>query len=69
MSDVIEIFRSGSSVEAEVVRGLLDAHGIRSMVGMGGHMMFRIMVLNGDAPRASSIISGHLDVAADRVAV
>jgi ribonuclease-3 len=64
VSDVIEIFRSGSSVEAEVVRGLLDAHGIRSMVGMGGHMMFRIMVLNADAPRASSIIAGHLDVAA-----
>lgn len=63
-SDVVEIFRSGSSVEAEVVRGLLDAHGIRSLVGMGGHMMFRIRVLTGDAARASSIIAGHLDVAA-----
>ncbi|TAK11729.1 MAG: ribonuclease III [Acidobacteria bacterium] len=64
MSDSVEIFRSGSSVEAEVVRGLLDAHGIRSMVAMGGHMIFRIMVMAVDASRASSLIAGHLDVAA-----
>lgn len=63
-SDVVEIFRSGSSVEAEVVRGLLDAHGIRSTVGIGAHRMFRINVLTADAARASSIIAGHLDVAA-----
>lgn len=64
MSDSVEIFRSGSSVESEVVRGLLDAHGIRSMVAMGGHMMFRIMVMAGDAARASALIASHLDVAA-----
>ena len=64
LSDVVEIFRSGSSVEAEVVRGLLDAHGIGSMVAMGAHRMFRINVLTADAARAASIIAGHLDVAA-----
>lgn len=63
-SDVVEIFRSGSSVESEVVRGLLDAHGIRSTVAMGGHRIFRIMVMHDDAARGSSLIASHLDVAA-----
>ena len=28
----VEVFRSHSSIEAEVVRGLLDAHGIPAIV-------------------------------------
>ena len=59
-----EVFRSGSSVEAEVVRGLLDAHGIRAVITMGGHAMFVVTVMSPQASRALSLISGHLDEAA-----
>jgi ribonuclease-3 len=59
-----EVFQTGSSVEAEVVRGLLDAHGIRSVVGMGGHMVFRILVHPEHVARAASLIAGHIDEAA-----
>ena len=33
--DPVEVLRTHSSVEAEVVRGLLDAHGIEASVGPG----------------------------------
>ena len=59
-----EVFRSTSSVEAEVVRGLLDAHGIRAVVSMGGQTTFRITVMSPAAGRAMALISGHLDEAA-----
>lgn len=59
-----EVFRSTSSVEAEVVRGLLDAHGIGAVVSMGGQTTFRITVMGDSAARAVALISGHLDVAA-----
>lgn len=59
-----EVFRSTSSVEAEVVRGLLDAHGIRAVVSMGAQATFCITVLKPIAAQAVSLISGHLDVAA-----
>ena len=59
-----EVFRSASSVEAEVVRGLLDAHGIRAVVSMGGQASFRITVMSQGAAKAVALISGHLDVAA-----
>src|SRR5512134_3554960 len=69
-----EIFRSHSSIEAEVVRGLLDAHGIPATVAAGlsrplfplrfGHAEFRILVAEPLAARAREIIAGHLDEAA-----
>lgn len=59
-----EVFRSASSVEAEVVRGLLDAHGIRAVVSMGGQATFRITVMSPGAAKAIALISGHLDEAA-----
>jgi len=59
-----EVFRSASSVEAEVVRGLLDAHGIRAVVSMAGQASFRITVMSPGASKAVALISGHLDVAA-----
>lgn len=59
-----EVFRSGSSVEAEVVRGLLDAHGIRAVITMSGNTTFVITVMSPSASRALSLISGHLDEAA-----
>lgn len=67
MTDLIppqEVFRSTSSVEAEVVRGLLDAHGIGAVVSMGGQTTFRITVMGDSAARAVALISGHLDIAA-----
>ena len=32
MPDPVVIFRTPSRIEADVVRGLLDAHGVRAMV-------------------------------------
>jgi len=70
----VEIFRSHSSIEAEVVRGLLDAHGIdanvSSMLGPTvfpvrfGQTEFRISVPGGSAGRARDLIRSHLDEAA-----
>ena len=72
--DFPEIFRSHSSIEAEVVRGLLDAHGIPATVAAGlspslfplrfGQAEFRILVAEPLASRAREIIAGHLDEAA-----
>jgi ribonuclease-3 len=59
-----EVFRSGSSVEAEVVRGLLDAHGIRAVITVGGNTTFIVTVMSPSASRAVSLIAGHLDEAA-----
>lgn len=70
----VEIFRSHSSIEAEVVRSLLDAHGIETSVGSAlspslfpvrfGQAEFRIAVCSADAGRARDLIAGHLDEAA-----
>jgi ribonuclease-3 len=70
----VEVFRSHSSVEAEVVRGLLDAHGIDASVGAAlspslfpmrfGQTEFRIVVAHSLAGRARDVIAGHLDEAA-----
>ena len=69
-----EIFKTASSVEAEVVRGLLDAHGIEALIGSAlsmsvfpirlGHPEFKIAVAARDAHRARSLIAAHLDEAA-----
>jgi ribonuclease-3 len=74
MSAPAEIFRSHSSIEAEVVRGLLSAHGIDSAVSSGlassvfpmrfGHTEFTVSVPSESAQRARELIAGHLDEAA-----
>jgi len=70
-ADPIEVFRGHSSIEAEVVRGLLDAHGIASVISSSmlpamfpmpfGGAEFRVSVPADDAPAARQLIAGHLD--------
>jgi ribonuclease-3 len=70
----VEIFRSHSAIETEVVRGLLDAHGIESNVASAlspsvfpirfGQTEFKITVPAGAAVAARNLIAGHLDEAA-----
>src|SRR5579862_898204 len=70
----VEIFRSHSSIEAEVVRGLLDAHGIQANVASAfsasptplrlGQAEFCVHVPDSSAAAARDLISGHLDEAA-----
>jgi ribonuclease-3 len=67
----VEAFRTHSSIEAEVVRGLLDAHGIAATVSsvlslaVGfGHTEFKIRVDADAASRARDLIASHLDEAA-----
>jgi ribonuclease-3 len=70
----IEIFRTHSSIEAEVVRGLLEAHGIEASVASAlpqaifsmrfGQAEFGIAVSADFASRAREVIAGHLDEAA-----
>ncbi len=69
-----EVFKTASSIEAEVVRGLLEAHGIETMVASAlapgvfpirlGHPEFKIAVGQAMAQRARGLIAGHLDEAA-----
>ena len=66
-----EVFRTPSSVEAEVVCGLLDAHHIEASVASAlsptlfpmrfGQAEFRITVASGQAGRARDLIASHLD--------
>jgi ribonuclease-3 len=70
----VEIFRTHSSIEAEVVRGLLDAHGIEAALGASlspsvfpvrlGQTEFRVSVASGAAGMARDLIAAHLDEAA-----
>jgi ribonuclease-3 len=70
----VAIFHSHSSIEAEVVRALLSAHGIDSAVASAlspsvfpirfGQAEFRVSVPAHAAPRARDVIAGHLDEAA-----
>jgi len=70
VSDLIVIFRTHSDVEANVVRGLLEAHGIRSLLSSDiPHSVFpltidglgevRISVNEADADQAARIIEEH----------
>ncbi len=69
------VFRSHLSIEAEVVRGLLEAHGLPARVSstlapglfplrFGGQAEFSVTVADGHAERARALIAGHLDEAA-----
>jgi ribonuclease-3 len=70
----VEVFRTAVSIEAEVVRGLLDAHGVEAMVSSrlslaGSHLQvgqaeFRVSVPAGSAGVARDLIASHLDEAA-----
>src|SRR5436853_1778062 len=70
----VEVFRSHSSIEAEVVRGLLDAHGIRANIGSAfsasrtplrlGQAEFCVSVPAASAMSAKDLIASHLDEAA-----
>ena len=70
----VEIFRSHSSIETEVVRGLLDAHGIEASVTSAlspslfpvrfGQAEFRVSVPAAAAGTARDLIASHLDEAA-----
>ena len=70
-ADPVEVFRGHSSIEAEVVRGLLDAHGIASVISSSllpamfpmpfGGAEFRVSVPGEEAPTARQLIAGHLD--------
>ena len=74
LGPLVEIFRSHSSIEAEVVRGLLDAHGIGSAVSAAlspsvfpirlGQAEFKVSVVSGAATAARDLIAAHLDEAA-----
>src|SRR5437016_7611063 len=73
-STPVEIFRSHSSIEAEVVRGLLDAHGIETSTSSAlspslfpvrfGQAQFRVSVPANLANAARDLIAAHLDEAA-----
>lgn len=71
----VEVFRSYLSIEAEVVRGLLEAHGLVARVSsrlapgffplrFGGQAAFGVTVRDEDASRAQALIASHLDEAA-----
>jgi ribonuclease-3 len=71
---IVDVFKSHSSVEVAVVRGLLAAHGIEAGISPGlvpsvppmlfGHAEFRVSVPSADAARAREVVASHLDEAA-----
>jgi ribonuclease-3 len=67
----VEVFRTHSSIEAEVVRGLLDAHGIDAGVSSAvmpsvsfGQAAFKVSVAAASTKLAKDLIASHLDEAA-----
>jgi ribonuclease-3 len=67
MSDLSVVFRTPSQIEADVVRGLLDTHGIVAMIASdlsrtpfptSVHEL-RVLVSQDDAARAAQIIESH----------
>jgi ribonuclease-3 len=79
MSEPVVIFRTSSEIEANVVRGLLDAHGIRAIVtsdmtrtvfplAISGQWELRVSVTEAEAEEAKRLIATHRqDVPAGRV--
>jgi ribonuclease III len=67
----VEVFRSHSSIETDIVRGLLDAHGIATVVSSSllppmipmpfGGAEFRVSVSGAEATAARQLIAAHLD--------
>ena len=75
MQDLVVVFRTPSPVEADIVRGLLEAHGIEALItadisrtpfplGMSEH---RVTVAAENAEAASRLIETHRDEPSDRV--
>lgn len=71
----VEVFRSHLSIEAEIVRALLEAHGLDARVSsamapglfplrFGGQAAFAVSVRKVHQSRAEALIAGHLDEAA-----
>ena len=65
MSDFAEVARVGSTVEAQLIAGMLDAHGIRAIVsaddagGLEPQLQaagVRVLVASADADEARSLI-------------
>ena len=79
MTDLTVVFRSASDIEARVVRGLLESHGIESLVSQGSPRSIfpvqvdsiaeiRIAVRPEDADEARRLIESHrIDTADARV--
>jgi ribonuclease-3 len=76
MNELTIVFRSASDIEARVVRGLLESHGIESLVSQGsprsifpvqvdGIAEIRISVRQDDADEARRLIDSHRIDAAD----
>lgn len=69
MSDLVVIFRTPSQIEADIVRGLLETHGIAAMIASDMSRTpfpmsvteIRIAVTPEDAPHATRIIESHRD--------
>ena len=69
MADLVVIFRTPSQIEADVVRGLLETHGIATIVASDlsrtpfplGVAQLRIAVQAEEAERATRIIESHRD--------
>ena len=69
MSDLKVIFRTPSQIEADVVRGLLEAHGIRAMISSDISRTpfpmsvneLRVAVNENDALEAQRLIESHRD--------
>jgi ribonuclease-3 len=70
VTDFVAIFRTHSDIEAQIVRGLLDTHGVMSVISSDGpHSIFplsvdgltsvRISVHADDAEEAQRIIESH----------
>ena len=70
MNELTVVFRSASDIEARVVRGLLESHGIESLVSQGsprsifpvqvdGIAEIRISVRTDDADEARRLIDSH----------
>jgi ribonuclease III len=71
----VEVFRSHLSIEAEIVRALLEAHGLDARVSstmapglfplrFGGQAAFAVSVRKTHREKAEALIAGHLDEAA-----
>ena len=70
MTDLVVIFRTHSDIEAKIVRGLLETHGVMSVVSsdmlhsvfplsVDGLTEVRIAVHAGEAEEAQRIIEAH----------
>jgi len=70
MRDPVVVFRTSSEIEANIVRGLLDAHGIRAIVtsdmtrtvfplAISGQWELRVSVTPGEAEAATRLIESH----------